>query len=80
MGVLFVLGSYFLLQLGKLGAKSLEYSLFNGIGAGFILVSLAKDFNLSAFAVEAAWLAISIWGVILYFLRKGKKPEESTID
>jgi hypothetical protein len=42
----------------------------NGLGAGLILVSLAQDFNFSATAIETAWLAISIWGVILYFCRK----------
>ena len=69
LGVLLVLGAYLLLQLERLRADTLEYSFMNGFGAAFILVSLAKDFNFSAFAIEAAWLAISIWGVILYFSR-----------
>lgn len=70
LGVLLVLAAYLLLQLEKLRADSLEYSLMNGLGAGLILVSLAQDFNFSATAIETAWLAISIWGVILYFCRK----------
>ena len=53
-------------------------SVLNGFGAGFILVSLAKDFNFSAFAIESAWLAISIWGVVPYFSRmKNTKLKES---
>ena len=78
LGVLLVLAAYLLLQLERLGADTLEYSLMNGFGAGFILVSLAKDFNFSAFAIESAWLAISIWGVVLYFSRmKNTKLKES---
>jgi hypothetical protein len=35
-----------------------------GIGAGSITVSLLFDFNLSAFVVEAAWVAVSIYGLV----------------
>ena len=69
LGVLLVLAAYLLLQLERLRADALEYSLMNGLGAGLILVSLSKDFNFSAAAIETAWLAISIWGVMLFFSR-----------
>ena len=69
MGVLLVLVAYLLLHMERMRADFLSYSLMNGLGAIFILVSLSQDFNFSAFAIETAWLAISIWGVILYFTR-----------
>ena len=69
LGVLLVLAAYLLLQMRKLSADSLMYSVVNALGAGCILVSLFKDFNFSAAAIETAWLAISIWGVILYYSR-----------
>ena len=73
IGVLLVLAAYLLLQLKWLQADSLNYSLANGIGAAFILVSLYYDFNLSAAAMEAAWLAISKWGAFQNFPRHEKQ-------
>jgi paired small multidrug resistance pump len=64
VGVLMILGTYFALQAGRLDAKSIAYSVLNGIGAGSITVSLLFDFNLSAFVVEAAWVAVSIYGLV----------------
>ena len=63
IGVLMILGTYFALQAGRLDAKSVTYSALNGIGAGSITISLLFDFNLSAFVVEAAWVAVSLYGL-----------------
>lgn len=63
IGVLLILGSYLMLQLGKANPLSLSYSVVNGLGAVFILVTLWFEFNLSAFVVEAAWLLISLLGI-----------------
>jgi hypothetical protein len=60
------------LQLGRLTHEHLSYSLVNGLGAVLILVSLTFDYNMSAFIIEAAWLAISVLGVVLYGLRVKK--------
>ncbi len=70
LGVLLVLGSYLWLQLGRLRAESLVYSLANGLGAAGILVSLSFDFNLAAFLIEAAWLAVSLLGVLRWAARR----------
>ena len=64
IGVLLVLGAYLLLQLGRWSPQSLSFSIVNGTGAGLILVSLTQEFNLSAFIVEAAWLLISLVGIV----------------
>ncbi|HTK96869.1 MAG TPA: hypothetical protein VL379_02505 [Pseudomonadales bacterium] len=63
LGVALILGTYFALQVGRLDAKSIAYSALNALGAGSITVSLLFDFNLSAFVVEAAWVAVSLYGL-----------------
>ncbi len=64
-GVAVLLGTYLLLQLNRLSAQSLRYSVLNAVGSGLILLSLTQAFNLSAFVIEACWLAISIIGAII---------------
>lgn len=64
LGVLLILGSYLLVQLRRLSATSIGYTAANGLGAAFVLYSLLFDFNLSAFVIEAAWLLISLFGLL----------------
>ncbi len=63
-GVAMIIGTYLLLQLGKVHAQTVAYSLANALGAGMVMLSLVFDFNLSAFVVECFWTAISIFGMI----------------
>lgn len=63
VGVALIVLSYAALQLGRIEAHSLPYSLANVLGSGLILLSLAVEFNLSAAVVEAFWLAISAYGL-----------------
>lgn len=64
VGVALIVGSYLLLQLGRLAPTGLRYSLLNAAGAGLVLVSLWWDFNLSAFVIEAFWVGISGVGIV----------------
>ncbi len=64
IGVAFILGAYLALQLGRLSSETPAFSALNAGGAGLILVSLIYDFNLSAAVIEAAWLLISLFGLI----------------
>ncbi len=61
-GVALIVGSYLLVQLDRLDARSVVYTLANAIGAALILISLKFEFNLSALIVEAFWLLISLIG------------------
>lgn len=70
VGVGLILLAYFLLQIGRWTTDRLAFSAANGLGAAGILVSLATDFNLSAFLIEAFWLAISILGLIRWTARR----------
>jgi hypothetical protein len=63
-GVLMVLATYLGVQLDKLDARSLAYSVLNAVGAGLITLSLCFDFNLSAFLIEVAWVLISLYGIV----------------
>jgi len=77
IGVVLILGSYYWLQAGKTTVEDMSYSLVNGLGALLILVSLYRDFNLSAVIIELVWRAISIYGVWRIWLRRpraGSQP------
>ena len=63
VGVSTILLAYFLLQSGRLRGDALSYQLMNAFGAVALLISLLYAFNLSAFVMEAAWLAVSIYGI-----------------
>lgn len=63
VGGLLIVGTYFLLQVERIDARSFVYSLLNALGAGMILVSLAFDFNLGAALVESFWLLVSVYGI-----------------
>jgi len=63
-GVVLILLAYFLLQAGRLRGDALLFQLTNALGALGILISLLYAFNLSAFVMEAAWLAVSIYGIV----------------
>lgn len=67
VGVFFILLCYLLLQINKMASDSLSYSVLNGLGASFILVSLFYDFNLSALIIELAWVLISLFGVYKFY-------------
>lgn len=69
VGVVVVLAAYLLVQLERLSAIRPPYLIANGLGAFFILGSLVNEFNLSAFAIEFAWLLISAYGLIRYLVR-----------
>jgi hypothetical protein len=63
LGLLAILLAYGLLQAGRLQGNALGYQLLNACGALAVLVSLLYAFNLSAFVMQAAWLAVSIYGI-----------------
>ena len=70
VGVVMVVGTYLAVQLGRLDARGIVYSLSNLVGAVLILVSLAYDFNLSSVVIEAFWAAISLIGVARWWRQR----------
>jgi hypothetical protein len=73
IGVLLLMVAYLMLQLNRLNPSGLAYSLLNFLGATLIIISLAADFNLSAFVMEVFWVLISMVGIIRYFSVKTLK-------
>jgi len=69
-GVAFVVGTYFLSQIGRMDVRRPLYPALNGIGAVFILFSLAHTFNAASFVIELFWLAISATGLVRALLLK----------
>ena len=72
LGTVMILGGFALLQAGKLSGTGLVYQLLNLFGAAGVLVSLLGTFNLSVFLLEAAWIAVSIYGIARSFKAKAE--------
>ena len=70
-GVAMVLMAYLLVQTRHLDARHPLYLAVNGIGAVLVLVSLTRAFNLSAFVIQCAWIAISIYGLVRWWRERG---------
>ena len=70
IGVVLIVGSYFLVQIDRMSSRGLSYTLLNTVGASCIIYSLYYDFNLSAFIVEAFWLLISLVGLGRIYLER----------
>lgn len=75
VGVVLIIGTYLALQLGRMQSADRRFSLLNLVGAGLILLSLAFEFNLSAFIVEVFWAAISLIGL---FRPRQNAPADAT--
>lgn len=76
-GVLLVLLAYLALQTERLSGSGMMYSVLNLFGAAGILVPVvyADQMNWSVFFIEAAWIAISLYGMWHAMKRKIKpKP------
>ena len=63
VGVALIVLAYLALQIERISARDLSYSVLNAVGAGLILVSLSSDFNLSAAIIEVFWIGISLIGI-----------------
>lgn len=72
IGTIIIIGTYILLQLGKIKSETLLYSILNAFGAMLIIISLINSFNFSAFIVEFFWVLISFYGIAKYFWKKNR--------
>jgi hypothetical protein len=73
IGVAVIIGTYFLLQIGRLGPTSPRYSVLNALGALLIMYSLRSAWNLPAFLIELFWVLVSLIGLVrALLLRRGE--------
>lgn len=63
VGVAMLIGAFFLLQCEKVKFDDYLYLGFNSGGSALIAVSLLGEFNMSAFIIEVAWAAVSLFGL-----------------
>lgn len=70
VGVAFVVGTYFLSQIGRMDSTRALYPALNALGALMILVSLAYRPNPPSIVIELFWLAISLVGLTRRFIKK----------
>ena len=77
VGVLMVLLAYMALQSQRMRGDGMMYSLLNMLGAAGILVPVvyAEQMNYSVLFIEAAWIAISIYGMWHALKRMIVKPQ-----
>ncbi len=67
IGVAMVLAAYLLVQTRTMDARQPLYLVINGVGATLVLISLLYAFNLSAFVIQCAWIAISLYGIVRWW-------------
>lgn len=63
VGVTMLLWAYVLLQSQRVKFDDYVFLGLNAGGSFLIIISLWHDFNLSAFFIEAAWVAVSLFGM-----------------
>ena len=73
LGVSFIIGTYLLLQLGRMQSTSFTYSILNALGAFLIIISLMYDFNLSLFIIEVFWVGASLIGIARQLQARGRR-------
>lgn len=63
LGVAMLLWAYALLQIQSVKFDDYVFLGMNALGSSLIILSLLRDFNLSALFIEAAWVAVSLFGI-----------------
>ncbi|MDX1694268.1 MAG: hypothetical protein R3208_10930 [Ketobacteraceae bacterium] len=63
-GTFLYLLAYGLLCRQSLSGDSLTYVVMNLLAASLVCFSLLKYWNAPAFAIQVAWIAISLYGII----------------
>ena len=69
-GAFGILAAYAGVQLKRLDPHRPPALLLNLIGATLVLVSLIEDWNLAAFILEVAWIAIALHGLSALVFRR----------
>lgn len=64
VGVALILCAYFANQQRWLASDDWRFPLANMIGSCLILISFYTAWNLPAAIIEAAWAAVSLWGLV----------------
>jgi CRP-like cAMP-binding protein len=63
VGVAIYLGAYAAMQLGVLKGQTFTFATLNILAPTLVLISLSRNFNLAAAAIQFAWITISAVGI-----------------
>ena len=63
IGAALILLAFALVQARRLDPHKAAALLMNLLGAGLVMASLSRRFNLAAFLLEAAWALVALWGL-----------------
>lgn len=75
LGMICVVGAYFLLQIGKASSDSVVFLSINLIGAVLLIISLLVHFNLGSFLIEVFWIIITLIGFYKLYKKRGLNGE-----
>jgi hypothetical protein len=64
LGVGLILVAYAGASVGRMDAARWPSLALNFVGACLILISLAYDFNVASFLMEAAWAVVALVGLV----------------
>ena len=70
LGVVVMLLAYAGAQLRRLDPVKAPSLLMNLAGASLVMFSLTRNFNLSAFVMEAAWASVAAFGLLRLIFRR----------
>ena len=68
VGVILYIGSYFSIQAGLIKGEGYLFAGLNTASAACVLLSLAENFNLSSAVIQITYIAISVFGIIRFYL------------
>lgn len=78
VGTTIVVGTYMMLQMGKISNESLSFNVLNLVGAIFLLLSLLVHFNLASMVIEVFWILASLIGLWRYLKSRTDKTPSHT--
>jgi len=76
VGVIILVGTFALLQFGKIDAKGFLYSFNNMLVAILLGINLYYKPNLSSIIIEVFWFWLSIYGLIQWYRSRSKSKNE----
>ena len=76
VGVVILVGTFAMLQFGKIDAKEFWYSFNNMVVAILLGINLYFKPNLSSIIIEVFWFALSIYGLVQWYKSRSKEHEE----
>jgi len=75
IGVALLIVTYAMLQLDRIDPKGFWYSFNNMIVAMLVTVSLLYTMNKASMVIEVFWFIISVYGMVMYYIRQQKKKD-----